>query len=575
MIKDVYVVFKTHLDIGFTDLAENVSKQYLNVFIPNAIKRGYELKDTDTPYIWSVGSWAINEALKYDEDGSVKKAIEDGVIKWHGLPFTTFTETMSKELFDYALSISTKLDARFNKKTIAAKMSDVPGHTKAMIKPLAEHGIEFVHIGTNIAYPIPDVPPVFRWSDGENEIIMMYQNDYGATTEFDDFVITFGFTFDNTGPQSAEDIKKLYKELREKYPDANVRAATLDDVAMRLRGIKETLPVVTTEIGDLWIYNAGTDPKKVSLYRELLRHIEKNGISGDLSNNLLCVPEHTWGGCIHMFGNYDAYYLEDFSNVSGDSKAKIERTWEEQREYIDKAQKVLGTNYQYDVSVPDLSEYNEIEIPELPFELSWQLLDNENYKRFFETVIKPSMWDIPWVSLDNAKYNLPDYKGGYYHAIPKKAYSNNKNTIVKLEFDSETATKQGLPYFYAIFDETNFEIRWFGQKATRLPNAYWLKFVGYHENWEISKLGQWINAAEPISNPFLSATDKGIRNGEVEIESLDAILVAPYGRYALNEYKNPQKQDMYFNLYNNVWGCNHPMWYSDDSKFRFKIKKLK
>ena len=50
-----------------------------------------------------------------------------------------------------------------------------------------------------------------------------------------------------------------------------------------------------------------------------------------------------------------------FSNLSKASKAKIERSWEEQREYIDKAQKILGTNYTYDVSVPDLSEYKEIE----------------------------------------------------------------------------------------------------------------------------------------------------------------------------------------------------------------------
>ena len=47
---------------------------YLTHFIPNAIKRGYELKDTDTPFIWTTGSWLINEALKTDSDGSVTKA---------------------------------------------------------------------------------------------------------------------------------------------------------------------------------------------------------------------------------------------------------------------------------------------------------------------------------------------------------------------------------------------------------------------------------------------------------------------------------------------------------------------
>jgi hypothetical protein len=26
---------------------------------------------------------------------------------------------------------------------------------------------------------------------------------------------------------------------------------------------------------------------------------------------------------------------------------------------------------------------------------------------------------------------------------------------------------------------------------------------------------------------------------------------------------------MHFNLYNNVWGTNFPMWYEDDARFRF------
>ena len=38
MVRKVHVVFKTHLDIGFTDLAEAVVRHYLHSFIPAAIK---------------------------------------------------------------------------------------------------------------------------------------------------------------------------------------------------------------------------------------------------------------------------------------------------------------------------------------------------------------------------------------------------------------------------------------------------------------------------------------------------------------------------------------------------------
>ena len=84
MVKEVYLIFNTHLDIGYTDYAENVINNYLENYIPNAIKVGYELKGSDTPFVWSVGSWLIYEALKRGID--IEPAIKDGIITWHGLP---------------------------------------------------------------------------------------------------------------------------------------------------------------------------------------------------------------------------------------------------------------------------------------------------------------------------------------------------------------------------------------------------------------------------------------------------------------------------------------------------------
>ena len=37
-MKRVFVVSKTHLDLGFTDYAKNVYQTYLDTFIPNAIR---------------------------------------------------------------------------------------------------------------------------------------------------------------------------------------------------------------------------------------------------------------------------------------------------------------------------------------------------------------------------------------------------------------------------------------------------------------------------------------------------------------------------------------------------------
>ena len=46
---------------------------------------------------------------------------------------------------------------------------------------------------------------------------------------------------------------------------------------------------------------------------------------------------------------------------------------------------------------------------------------------------------------------------------------------------------------------------------------------------------------------------------------------APFGRRLLQYNCGDARQDMYFNLYNNIWNTNFPLWYSDDAVFRFTI----
>lgn len=575
MIKEVYLIFKTHLDIGFTDKAQTVVKRYIEEFIPNAIKVGYELKDTDTPFIWTVGSWLVNEALKYDKDGSVEKAIRDGIISWHGLPFTSYTEMMNETLFEYGLSLSEKLDKRFGKKTISSKMTDVPGHTMGMIKHMADHGIEFMHIGVNRATPVPPVPRLFKWSDGENELTVLYQNYYGLTEEFDDFAIVFGFTGDNCGPQNPDDIVKQYRELQQQYPDAVIKAATLDDVAMKIREIKD-IPLYTKEIGDTWIHGIGTDPKKVSIYRSLLRHIEEKGICADISDNLLLIPEHTWGGDRKkFFKNEEGYTVEEFEKLRDNpERIFLESTWLEQRQYLDKAMNVLGTSVDYNADAPDLSTFTECDIPNIPVEVSWVLYDSTDYERYKKTYMTEYGQNIWWAIADFIKTGLPQKNNrGIHVASACKAYTDGSKTVVLMRFDKALSDYEGLPEVYGIFEENKVEIRLVGQKANRQPNAYFVKFKGFDEKWQVQKLGRWIDSTDLAGSPLICGIDKGIRNKDMEIVSLDAPLVCPFGRRLLEYDLYPAREDMYFNLYNNIWNTNHPFWYEENSVFRFEINK--
>ena len=573
MIKEVLLIFKTHLDVGYTDYAENVVKNYIENFIPNAIKTGYELKDTDTPFVWTVGSWLIWEGLKHDKDGVLDRAIRDGIIKWHGLPLTTHTEAMSEKLFDYGLSLSRKLDERFGTKTIASKLTDVPGHTIGMIPHMKKAGIKFLHLGTNSGVPVPNVPPLFRWKCDDDEIIVMYQGTYGTTMELDDFALCFGHTSDNRGVQSIEQIKALYASLREKYPDAKIKAATLNDVAEKIIKI-DNLPVVDKEIGDMWIHGMGTDPKKVGMYRELLRAIENVDINEyDFADNLLLLAEHTWGMNLKVyFPNTKDWSIEELRAIEDTpERVAFEKSWEEQRAYAYRAAEILGVDVEYELEEPALDGFEKLKNADADFEISWQLFDRDDYQRFMDRYLRLTVVNVGWCIWDFLKMGLPEYKGGIYNASVVEAYQKGDKLLYKLDFDEDIKTKYGLPHIWAEKENEKFELQWFGKKASRLPQAFWLKFKGCDENWELNKLGRWIKPEDIIDSPLIAAVDKGIRNSEKSICSLDAVLVAPYGRRLLDYDIHPEGKDLYFNLYNNIWNTNFPMWYSDDTRYRFII----
>ena len=326
-IKRVYVVYKTHLDVGFTDLAKNVVDKYVNSFIPKAIDLAYQVnKDGENKrFIWTVGSWLVDEYLRrsdYDAKQKLIGAINSGYITWSGLPFTTHSELMDEELFNFGISISKDLDKLFSKKTIAAKMTDVPGHTRGIIEPLIRNGIEYLHIGVNDVSHKPNVPDTFIWKDSKgNEIIVDYCQGYGKTTLVPglEAVLVFAHSGDNLGPPSKEEINRQFNDIQKQFPGAEVKASTLDNYANEVIKIRDTLPIVTDEIGDTWIHGIASDPYKVSCYLEILRLKDKWIQEGKLQRDtqvykeflrsLLMIPEHTWGLDFKK-------YLSDYKNWS-------------------------------------------------------------------------------------------------------------------------------------------------------------------------------------------------------------------------------------------------------------------
>lgn len=318
----VVVVFKTHLDIGFTDYAQNVLDQYCTGFIPAAVDLAFRVNSPERKqFVWTVGSYLIKYYLDHAEPDSCERlsqAIRLGYVRWHGLACTTHTELMDRRLLDYDLSISRSLDKKFGMKTIAAKMTDVPGHTIGLVPALADAGIRYLHLGVNASSRVPEVPPIFLWKCRDQEVIVNYAGDYGDAVILENATaLEFFHAHDNAAPPAPEELADLYRNLALKYPNAQIEAGTLEDFAQSAIEVRSTLPVLTEEIGDTWIHGAATDPLKVSRYCRLLS-LKEQWITDEklkegspeyncLMDNLLLIAEHTWGMDVKK-------YLLDFTN---------------------------------------------------------------------------------------------------------------------------------------------------------------------------------------------------------------------------------------------------------------------
>lgn len=368
MKRKFHIIFKTHLDIGFTALGRDVEKLYLEKFVPGSIALAHRMKDdpTGANFKWTVGSWIIHKCLNHYKGKELRRfeqAINNGDISWHALPFTVHSELLTPSLFEYGLSLSWELDRLFGKRTRAAKMTDVPGHTCGIIPLLSSAGIDFLHLGSNPGSTPPDVPELFIWENPEAgaHITVMYQkggygNIFAAPNLKTGLNVTF--TCDNLGPPERDEILKAFDNVREKFPDAVIQASSLDAFAADLSKEKPSLPVINGEMGDTWIHGGGTAPGKVRRFRELARRrdqwleagVDKRHIKkfNSFSENLLLIGEHTWGLDVktHMADEEHFFPAELKKARKKKNFMLMEESWREQESYIDKAVDALkGSPY--------------------------------------------------------------------------------------------------------------------------------------------------------------------------------------------------------------------------------------
>ena len=144
-VKRVLVMFKCHFDAGFIDTRAAVVRRYFSEYFPQAVTIAEQSRKSGKQrYVWTTGSWLLYEYLEQASPGDrrrTEEAIAQGDIAWHALPFTWQTEMLDASTISASVGISQSLDRRFGRTTTGAKMTDVPGHTRAIIPPLAGQGL--------------------------------------------------------------------------------------------------------------------------------------------------------------------------------------------------------------------------------------------------------------------------------------------------------------------------------------------------------------------------------------------------------------------------------------------------
>jgi len=330
-VERVLVMFKCHLDVGFTDTESRVLQQYADLHLPRAIDVADRMRaESDDRYVWTVPAWLLHRYLDRADAAArarADEAISRGDLAWHALPFTAYTELLDRSSLVGSLGFSARLDARYGVRTTAARLTDVPGHTRGLVGVLADGGVTFLDIGVNPGCRAPRVPaldgiglpeseddqpdpdliawhdaePVhadqgtpeaerlrltieginsprthlFRWRDPEGaEVTVLYHpRSYGSTVRLPVVPVALSMRVhgDNLGPHSLESVRHAYLSLRRKFPRASVTAASLSQIAATVATVTPDLPVLTKEIGDTWMYGTGSDPAKTGSLREVLR----------------------------------------------------------------------------------------------------------------------------------------------------------------------------------------------------------------------------------------------------------------------------------------------------------------
>lgn len=372
-LTDIVVVFKMHVDIGYTDWAEGVLQKYCDNMLDEtlaSIDETSSLPESEQ-FVWTIPGWPLKYMLENcSEEKKLKleKAIKEGRIVPHALPATFETEASDLENLVRGLTYTSGINASFNlPEARDAKLTDVPSHSHVLPTLLTNAGIDFLHLGCNPGSTAPDVPVLFWWQgpDGSKLLTFYWAEYYGSGILPPEnwphkTWLAMIHTHENSGAPTPGEVADLLLSAKKAMPNVNVKIGRLSDFYDLLMKENPELPVIKGDMPDTWIHGYMSMPRETRLSKYLQRETYNTealnsqliewGMSdhsietyiSDAVENMILFDEHTFGAAMSHGGQHKWTYNDEFKiNKSLGNYSFIEGTWTEKGNRIRNAEKIV------------------------------------------------------------------------------------------------------------------------------------------------------------------------------------------------------------------------------------------
>ena len=277
-ITDVWVTFKTHCDIGYTDTIEGVLRKFRVNMMEIALKNieADRALPPEKRFAWMLAGWPLKHVLGPQQDPErrvrIEQAVREGSLGIGAIPFSLETETMGLEDLVRGLGYASQIARQYNRPLpIAAKMTDVPCHSWAWPTVLKHAGVKFLQLGCNPNSGHLSVPPLFWWEgpDG-SRVLCNFTPEYGSgifpprNWPARNYLAMI-MTGDNHGPPTQAEVENLRRQAEKVLPGVRVHLGTLDDFARALIEEAPELPLVRGDMPDTWIHGFGSMPVETKI----------------------------------------------------------------------------------------------------------------------------------------------------------------------------------------------------------------------------------------------------------------------------------------------------------------------